>query len=37
MSPWVFVYQAPTLNEWLLESGDFFVLENGSGHWLLEA
>jgi len=37
MSLWVFVYQTPVRDEWLLENEDRWVLEDGSGYWLLEA
>lgn len=37
MSLWVYVYQASSANEWLTEDGFRFMLEDGSGFWLLEA
>lgn len=37
MSLWAFVYQATVKDEWLLESGDRWILENSSGYWLLES
>lgn len=36
MSLWVFVYQKPVVNEWLLENADRWLLEEG-GSWLLES
>jgi hypothetical protein len=37
MSLWVFCYQKPAVNEWLLEDSDRWLLEDGSGYWLLES
>lgn len=35
MSLWVFGYQAPASNKWLLESGFRFLREDGN-FWIME-
>lgn len=37
MSLWTLVHQDVTVDEWLLEDGFRFMLEDGSGSWVLEA